>query len=306
MIIEKVQKMKKFLTLALTLFMLITFFTVTPVNSLAKEKSHTIVIKGKINATCKKKGYTGDKYCKVCKKVISKGKKTPKKHNIVIKKARKSTCKKYGYTGDKYCKVCKKVISKGKKIAKQHSLILRNAVKPTVTKKGYTGDTYCRYCNKIMSKGQKITKVDGVPDYKSVTSVEKSVFNEMNVNRKKAGVRALKWDSELYPAAKIRSNEFVYWYEVSDQSYYPHNRPTGESFATVRFEIGINNPFYSTCGENLAINTDKTEICSGWMSSKTGHREAILNKEYTYVSVAVVKKGNLYYSCAFFHDDKMY
>ncbi len=55
---------------------------------------------------------------------------------------------------------------------------------------------------------------------------------------------------------------------------------------------------YQTAGENIAANyTDGPAVVEGWLNSK-GHREAILNKDYSHLGVGVFQKyytQNLYF-----------
>ena len=171
---------------------------------------HNVVTQGYKEPTCSTEGYTGDKYCSVCNKKLSSGKviavvdHTPGS----TKNAKKATCTAKGYTGDKYCKYCNILISKGKSIAAtghQHTEI-RNAKKATTTSTGYTGDTYCKDCNTLISKGETIAKLPSTPNNSGLSDIEQSILKDMNEARKKEGLKPLKWDAELYPAVKIRTN----------------------------------------------------------------------------------------------------
>ncbi len=71
----------------------------------------------KKNATCTTKGEK-IKCCIYCQKIFETQTIAPTGHKTVTKNAKKSTYFAYGYTGDKVCSKCNKVILKGKKIAK--------------------------------------------------------------------------------------------------------------------------------------------------------------------------------------------
>lgn len=74
---------------------------------------------GAKDATCTAEGYTGDKVCQVCNKLIEKGEVIPKlDHIIKLQGVKESTCTAEGYTGDKVCQVCGKIVEKGTPIDK--------------------------------------------------------------------------------------------------------------------------------------------------------------------------------------------
>ena len=71
------------------------------------------------------------------------------------------TCTENGYSGDRYCSACKKILEKGQAIpatGHQHTE-LRNVKEATDTEDGYTGDTYCMDCGAKLSSGKKIDKL---------------------------------------------------------------------------------------------------------------------------------------------------
>ena len=60
-------------------------------------------------ATCTEEGYTGDKICPTCKKVLEHGKTTPVNGHTEseeLRKVREASCYLDGYTGETYCTVC--------------------------------------------------------------------------------------------------------------------------------------------------------------------------------------------------------
>ena len=90
-------------------------------------------IKGSINPTCEKEGYTGDTYCKDCEKRLEIGNAIPATGHRRIEKRNNigPTCEKEGYTGDTYCKDCEKRLKIGNVIpATGHHIketIIKNA-----------------------------------------------------------------------------------------------------------------------------------------------------------------------------------
>lgn len=274
---------------------------------------HNVVKTGYKEATCISEGYTGDRYCEDCQKVVSKGNtivinKTNHK-NTEIQNEKEATCSTVGYTGDTYCKDCKTLISKGKDIDTEPTnhrwYILKNEIKATTTTQGYSGDKYCFECDAFMEKG-KVTDVLPeyiVPDYPGIDDIEQSILKDMNEARKKEGLKPLKWDAELYPAVKIRTNEFILWDETGDPNWYPHNRPNGDSYTDLLNEMGL---LYVQDGEILAAATDSERLFPSWMDSP-GHRKAILTGVYTHVAICVIKDNttNTYYACAILRADKL-
>ena len=124
-------------------------------------------IRGKIDATCGKKGYTGDTYCKSCGEKIKTGSATSATGNHTWGEAVVTTppteteagqakqtctgCGAYKYitlpaTGDGSC---------------THTEIeLRGAKDATEDAAGYTGDTYCKGCGILIEEGSVIPKLE--------------------------------------------------------------------------------------------------------------------------------------------------
>lgn len=73
----------------------------------------------------------------------------------VVKDKKSPTCTEPGYSGDTYCKICDKLLSKGKEIkATGHTKgPLKNTVDPTCEADGYSGDIYCKTCGALVTKG---------------------------------------------------------------------------------------------------------------------------------------------------------
>ena len=100
----------------------------------------------------------------------------------------------------------------------------------------------------------------------------------VNVERKKAGLPAVKLSRELYRPAMIRAREIV--------KSFSHTRPNGLPFNSVFYGIT-----YRTVGENLAAGQTSCEmVMQQWMDSP-GHRANILNKKFRYLGVAYLYSG---------------
>ena len=80
--------------------------------------------------------------------------------NEEIRGAVEATCTKDGYTGDTYCKDCGVKLAAGTVIpaAGEHTggTEIRGAVAATCTAAGYTGDTYCKGCGEKLASGKAI------------------------------------------------------------------------------------------------------------------------------------------------------
>lgn len=85
-----------------------------------------------------------------------------------------ATCIEMGYSGDRVCKECGAVVTKGIPLVQNllnhgNNRELRNAKDATCTENGYTGDTYCNDCGVLVFLGKNI-KAPG-HDYKDVAKV---------------------------------------------------------------------------------------------------------------------------------------
>jgi len=111
-----------------------------------------------MNPTCSKAGYTGDKYCIGCGKIVVKGEEIPKDEHIKeLKNYVAQTCENNGYSGDYVCTVCKDTVEVGRVIpANNHSFNTVNVKNATCTDDGYSGDKVCGDCGKTV-KGEVIS-----------------------------------------------------------------------------------------------------------------------------------------------------
>ena len=119
-------------------------------------------IRNKKEATCKETGYSGDTWCKDCRKKILSGQTIAKTENHswdAGKVTTKATCTEEGektFT----CSICgdektEKVSATGH----QHTEI-RNKKEATCKEEGYSGDTWCKDCGKKILSGQAIAKTE--------------------------------------------------------------------------------------------------------------------------------------------------
>ena len=129
------------------------------------------------------------------------------------------------------------------------------------------------------------TAVSEISDSASDSSTPADAFDRAKaeeefalVNQKRAenGSEPLTWDESMYELACIRAQECV-------QSF-SHTRPDG-TIVTETHQYG----------ENLAKNfKSTTNLINGWMNSP-GHRDNLLNPEYTRGVMACYYSGGIYY-----------
>lgn len=106
------------------------------------------------------------------------------------------------------------------------------------------------------------------------------VFEIVNQERIKAGVKPLKFNNDMYKAAMVRAKE-------CDESF-SHDRPNGTSCFTALKEAGVK---YLSAGENIAMGyRTPADVMKGWMDSE-GHRNNILNPNFTDFACGVYKSG---------------
>ncbi len=100
-----------------------------------------------------------------------------------------------------------------------------------------------------------------------------------NIERSKnaTGLVQLKTNDELTKIAKERVKDMFI------KNYFEHVSPSGDSVSKI---ADRNNYKYITIGENIALGnfSGSRELVQAWMNSE-GHRENILNKNYTEIGV---------------------
>jgi len=114
------------------------------------------------------------------------------------------------------------------------------------------------------------------------------VFDLVNLEREKAGVPLLKYNSNQQNGVDIRAAEL----KIS----FSHTRPNGSHWLTAFANAG------SYSGENIASGqTSPSHVMSSWMGSE-GHKRNILNDGYTNMAVGidVDESGRYYWVQVFF------
>ena len=107
---------------------------------------------------------------------------------------------------------------------------------------------------------------------------EQEIFDITNVLRVRNKVRVLMWDDSTAKAAYQHSKD------MSENNDFSHK---SKKFGDLEKRLKTADVTYQAAGENIAANyTDGPAVVEGWLNSK-GHREALLNKEYTHLGVGV-------------------
>jgi len=109
----------------------------------------------------------------------------------------------------------------------------------------------------------------------------KQILDITNIMRIRHHLKPLDWDEKLTEVALAHS---VDMYENDD---FSHTSKVNGELAD-RLEAG--DVFYQLAGENIAANyADAPAVMEGWLNSK-GHRETLLNSEFTHLGVGVYKR----------------
>jgi uncharacterized protein YkwD len=110
---------------------------------------------------------------------------------------------------------------------------------------------------------------------------EKEILDITNVMRQRHNVKILEWDQITSEVAYNHSRD------MSDSNDFSH---TSKRFGNLSDRLEAANVAYKSAGENIAANyPDGPAVAEGWLNSK-GHREALLNEEFTHLGVGVYQK----------------
>lgn len=112
----------------------------------------------------------------------------------------------------------------------------------------------------------------------SPSNAEEELVAQVNAERAKYGLGALRVDDELTRAAQVRAREIV--------QKFSHTRPDGSAWNTVSA---------SAYGENIAVGQRTVDkVMAAWLTSK-GHRENILRASYGSIGVCRYISGGVTY-----------
>ena len=131
----------------------------------------------------------------------------------------------------------------------------------------------------LIYPGMKIA----IPAQAPGRAFEQEVIRLVNEERAKAGLKPLTENWELSRVARFKSED------MATKKYFYHTSPTYGSPFTMMKNFGIR---YSYAGENIAYGQKSAaEVMKGWMNSP-GHRQNILNSNYTQIGVGYVQNSN--------------
>jgi uncharacterized YkwD family protein len=121
------------------------------------------------------------------------------------------------------------------------------------------------------------------PASSAVSAFEQQVVELTNQERAKNGLPALKLDVELSKVARDKSKD------MQTKNYFSHTSPTYGSPFDMMKAYGVS---YKSAGENIAMGQrSPEEVVQAWMNSQ-GHRENIMNPNFTHIGVGHVATGN--------------
>jgi len=114
--------------------------------------------------------------------------------------------------------------------------------------------------------------------------MEKQIYDLTNIYRDRFNVSPLIMDDYVSEVALSHSKDMF------EQNYFSHYSPDGSGLKERLSEKEI---YYLAAGENIAAqHSDASAAVEGWLNSE-GHREALLNEEYTHIGIGVYR---LYYT----------
>jgi uncharacterized protein YkwD len=113
------------------------------------------------------------------------------------------------------------------------------------------------------------------------TGTEQEIFDLTNVLRVRNHLDPLNWDQSTAEAAYGHSKDMSENNDISHMS---------KKYGSLSDRLKNAKVAFQTAGENIAANyTDGPAVVEGWLNSK-GHRDSLLNKDYTHLGVGVYKK----------------
>jgi uncharacterized protein YkwD len=112
-------------------------------------------------------------------------------------------------------------------------------------------------------------------------ATEQQIFDLTNILRLRHNLDVVHWDEKVSEVALGHSQDMY------ESEFFSH---TSERFGELSNRLDVGDVFYQLAGENIAANyIDGPAVVEGWLNSK-GHRETLLNKEYTHLGVGVYHK----------------
>ena len=117
------------------------------------------------------------------------------------------------------------------------------------------------------------------------SSAEQKILELMNEKRVAAGLKPLTMDNTLLDVARYKSNHMIQY------NYFNHTNPDGTNWTNWLKTLGYR---YTATAENIAYNSyDPVELFNQWWNS-SGHRQNMMNPNYTKVGIGVLKGNGKY------------
>ena len=239
--------------------------------STVSSKEHTLasIPINQKDATCIEEGYSGDKYCEVCKKIVEKGKTIPKMDHQwdsgEITKA--ATCTELG-TKTYTCTSCNTTKTEEIPATGNHqNTEFRNVKEATCAQEGYTGDTYCKDCGEKLSSGETIAKTDHIWDSGRITKPATDT---------ESGIKT-------YTCINCNTTRTE---EIPATGEHPNTEIRGAKSATCLEEGYTGDTYCKDCGIKLS---------SGTVIPKTGH---IWDEGTVTKAATCTEKGIRTYTCS--------
>ncbi|MBO8157747.1 MAG: SCP-like extracellular protein [Bacillaceae bacterium] len=158
---------------------------------------------------------------------------------------------------------------------------------PGQNRDGITGQNLARgngennRTNQNQQQTQTPNQTQNAPQ--GISEIEAKVIELTNYQRRERGLPDLKADPSLSKVAREKSMD------MQANHYFSHTSPTyGSPFDMMR-DFGIT---YRSAGENIAHGQRTAEqVVNAWMNSE-GHRENILNPNFTHIGVGYNENGH--------------
>src|SRR5699024_2650477 len=124
--------------------------------------------------------------------------------------------------------------------------------------------------------------------------MEKQIFNISNVMRNQFDKPSVELDNTIGKVAYQHSQD------MAENDYFSHYSKDGDG---LKERLAAKKVLYMSAGENIASQyPDAPAAMEGWLNSK-GHREALLNEDYTHLGVGVY---HFYYTQNFIEKPRHY
>lgn len=151
-----------------------------------------------------------------------------------------------------------------------------------LTKTTYQGNTITFYYDTHL-QGMPVRALQVKDPNWSLTDVnfetsDYLIFDVTNSYRYVYNLKPLKWFEQISNTAYKHSKDMY------DNNFFDHTNLQGLDPFDRMAKDGLDS--FSYAGENIAMGyTNGIDATEGWMNSKTGHREAILNAKFTHLGV---------------------